>query len=219
MPILTVADRRVQRDDHLRDQGVRQQASRPDLHRPHPGFPSSGSPGVAPPFHPAASLVRPPKTCQDNPIVMTTSIRLAAILLALSLPLASCSAPPAPNGQAPAGAEVEDEGRGGAVPVLTARVEQKPMPVSAARGRRRRGHRDRAIRAQVTGQLSAVNFTEGRGGPERSTAVQPRFQAVPGRAQAGRSGARARHGDPAERAEPAGAEREPGRAGLVTRDQ
>jgi multidrug efflux system membrane fusion protein len=128
----------------------------------HPGFPATGKPGQLPAFDPAASLVRPPKTCQDNDIVMTTSIRLAAIVLALSSALASCSTPPAVGGQAPAGARGGGRGAGAAVPVLTARVEQKAMPVTLPAVGTVEAISTVQIRAQVTGQLSAIHFTEGQ---------------------------------------------------------
>ena len=89
-------------------------------------------------------------------------IRLLAALVLLSLPLASCTSPPAPNGQPPAGARGGGRGAGGAVPVVTARVEQKAMPVTLPAVGTVESISSVLIRAQVTGQLSAIHFTEGQ---------------------------------------------------------
>jgi membrane fusion protein, multidrug efflux system len=102
------------------------------------------------------------ETCQDSSIVTQMPIRLLAALLAVSLPLSSCTSPPGPGGQAAAGARGGGRGVGGAVPVLTARVEQKAMPVTLPAVGTVEAISSVQIRAQVTGQLSAIHFAEGQ---------------------------------------------------------
>ena len=93
---------------------------------------------------------------------MKTSIRLVTVILALSLPLTSCSSTSAPSGQASTGARGGGRGAGGPVPVLTARVEQKAMPVTLPAVGAVEAIASVQIRAQVTGQLSTIHFTEGQ---------------------------------------------------------
>ena len=83
------------------------------------------------------------------------------------------------------------------MPVVTARVEQKAMPVTLPAVGTVEAIASVQIRAQVTGQLSAIHFTEGqevvKGQPLFTLDARP-FQAA---LAAGRGGARARHGDAA----------------------
>ena len=118
---------------------------------------------------------------------MKTFIRLAAVVLALSVPLASCSSTSAPGGQAPAGARGGGRGAAGPVPVLTARVEQKAMPVTLPAVGAVEAIASVQIRAQVTGQLSTIHFAEGqevqKGQPLFSLDSRP-FQAALKQAEA-----------------------------------
>jgi len=112
---------------------------------------------------------------------MKMLIRLCAALLVSSLPLASCSSPPGPAGQAAGGARGGGRGAGGLVPVVTARVEQKAMPVTLPAIGTVEAISSVQIRAQVTGQLSTVHFAEGqdvqKGDPLFSLDARP-FQAA-----------------------------------------
>lgn len=80
--------------------------------------------------------------------------------LALPLLFAGCSSP---NSAAPAaGGGRGGRGAGGPVPVLTARVEQKPMLVTLPAVGTVEAISSVQIRAQVTGQLSTIHFAEGQ---------------------------------------------------------
>ena len=88
-----------------------------------------------------------------------------ALLASLAVLLSSCS------GQAPgagAGAANAASGRGAGrgagapVPVVTARAEQKTVPVTVPAVGTVEAATSVQIRAQVTGQLTAIHFTEGR---------------------------------------------------------
>jgi multidrug efflux system membrane fusion protein len=103
-----------------------------------------------------------PETCQYVPTVIKMTIRLLAALLLLSFPLTSCTPRPGTNGQAGPGGPGGGRGGGGAVPVLTARVEQKAMPVTLPAVGSVEAISSVQIRAQVTGQLSAIHFAEGQ---------------------------------------------------------
>ncbi len=78
-------------------------------------------------------------------------------------------------------------GAGGPVPVTTALVQAKPMPVTIPSYGTAEAQQSVQVRAQVTGELSAVRFTEGqevRKGDELFT-IDPRpFQAAVSQAQA-----------------------------------
>ena len=91
---------------------------------------------------------------------MPPQLRHAALLLVLPL-LQSCSTPGAAGDAArgPGGAE---RGDGDAVPVLTAQVEQKSMPVTLPAVGTVEAISSVEVRAQVTGQLSAIHFAEGQ---------------------------------------------------------
>jgi len=117
-------------------------------------------------------------------------IRHLALLIALCLPLASCSSPSDPNAAAAAGGRGGRggaRGAGGPVPVVTARVEQKPMPVTLSAVGTVESINAVQIRAQVTGQLSSIYFAEGqdvrKGQPLFSLDPRP-FQAVLQQAEA-----------------------------------
>jgi multidrug efflux system membrane fusion protein len=86
-----------------------------------------------------------------------TFIRIPAAFLALLVICAGCTAAgdeaPAPGGSAPAGPPP--------VPVATATVVQKPMPIEIRVIGSAEAYSSVAIRSQITGQLTAVNFREG----------------------------------------------------------
>jgi multidrug efflux system membrane fusion protein len=93
--------------------------------------------------------------------------RFFRLLLFIVLPalLASCS----PSGGSPGGAAATarngrggGRGAGGPVPVLTARAQQKAVPVTVAAVGTVEAVSSVGIRSQVTGQLTAIHFTEGR---------------------------------------------------------
>jgi membrane fusion protein, multidrug efflux system len=108
-----------------------------------------------------------------------------AFLGALPLLLSSCSSP----GDTPNGASAGGRGGrgGGSVPVVTARAEQKAVPVTVAAVGTAEAISSVAIRSQVTGQLIAIHFTEGQevrqGQPLFSLDPRP-FQAALQQAQA-----------------------------------
>lgn len=85
--------------------------------------------------------------------------RHTLVLVALCLPFAACSSSTDTNGRASAGGA---RGAGGPVPVLTTRVEQKPMPVALSAVGAVEAIASVQIHAQVTGQLSAIHFVEGQ---------------------------------------------------------
>ena len=92
-------------------------------------------------------------------------IHLHAVVVLVSLTLVSCSSPPGqggPGGPAAPGARGGARGAGGPVPVVTARVEQKAMPVTLPAVGTVEAISSVLIRAQVTGQLSAIHFAEGQ---------------------------------------------------------
>ncbi len=93
---------------------------------------------------------------------MLKHTRRALIVLAAScLPLAACSSPD-PGGAAPAGGRGGGRGNGGPVPILSTRVQQKPMPVTLSAVGAVETIASVQIHSQVTGQLSGVEFVEGQ---------------------------------------------------------
>lgn len=94
-------------------------------------------------------------------------IRNFALFAVLCLPLASCSSTSdARSGGAAAGPGGAGgrggRGGGGAVPVVTTQVQQKPMLVTLPAVGSGEAMTTVLIRAQVTGQLSAIHFAEGQ---------------------------------------------------------
>ena len=89
--------------------------------------------------------------------------RSAAFVLC-SLFLTSCTAGGGSPGAAPAGGAPGRGGRGagGPVPVVTARAVQKTVPVVVPAVGTVEAVSSVQIRSQVTGQLTAIHFTEGR---------------------------------------------------------
>jgi multidrug efflux system membrane fusion protein len=84
---------------------------------------------------------------------------------AIPLFLLSCAAPGGadkPPAGAPAAGRGGGRGAGGVVPVVTARVEQKAVPVTLPTVGTVEAIASVQIRSQVTGQLSAVHFAEGQ---------------------------------------------------------
>lgn len=87
--------------------------------------------------------------------------RIYPLVVLLALPLAAaCSAPAHSPGAAAGGRG--GRGAAGAVPVELARVEQKAMPLTLPAVGTVEAITTVQIRSQVTGQLSAVHFTEGQ---------------------------------------------------------
>ncbi len=118
---------------------------------------------------------------------MKIQTRFFAAVVLCALPWLSCASPPGASDAAPAGGRGGARGAGGAVPVLTARVEQKAMPVTLPAVGAVEAISTVQIRAQVTGQLGAVHFTEGqeveKGQPLFSLDSRP-FQAALRQAEA-----------------------------------
>jgi len=85
----------------------------------------------------------------------------AVALLALSLLLVSCTSRDG-SADAATGSGRAGRGAGAPVPVVTARAEQKPVPVTVPAVGTVEAESSVQIRSQVTGQLTAVHFTEGR---------------------------------------------------------
>jgi multidrug efflux system membrane fusion protein len=101
----------------------------------------------------------------------TQSQRLfAPVLIALSL--AACSGQKAADPQAGGG---RGRGGGGPVPVLTTHAESKQVPVQIPAVGTAEAVSSVQIRAQVTGQLSAIHFSEG----QEVTKGQPLFSLDP----------------------------------------
>jgi multidrug efflux system membrane fusion protein len=113
----------------------------------------------------------------------------AAVLVAFSVLVVSCT----PRGGNPDGASGRGAGRGGGrgvgapVPVTTARAEQRAVPVTVPAVGTVEATSSVQIRSQVTGQLTAIHFIEGRevrqGDPLFSLDPRP-FQAALQQAQA-----------------------------------
>ena len=85
-------------------------------------------------------------------------MRLGVAAILLSLGTAACSA----GGETPA--QAAGGGRGGgtpAVPVATAKVEQKSMPLALTVIGTAEAYSNVAVHAQITGSLTSVNFKEG----------------------------------------------------------
>ena len=86
-----------------------------------------------------------------------------AVLLALSLAAASCSAPGTDAGAAAAGGRGGRAGRGGGqVPVVTATAVRKAMSVTVPAVGTAEAISNVDIRSQITGQVTAIHFTEGQ---------------------------------------------------------
>jgi multidrug efflux system membrane fusion protein len=127
---------------------------------------------------------------------MSSHLRKLVVLLLISLSFASCSGqkavdPPASaqgagRGGPPGGAGGR-RGAGGPVPVVTARVQAKSVPVTIPAVGTAEPLSTVQIRAQVTGQLSTVHFSEGqevKKGQQLFT-IDPRpFEAALAQAQA-----------------------------------
>ena len=133
---------------------------------------------------------------------MSRYLYVAACLLVIALPVASCSrsgadgaSPAAAQGQTPTngagtgrgGGRGGRGGPGGPVPVTTAIVAKQAIPVTIPAVGTAEALQTVQIRAQVTGQLSDVHFTEGqevRKGQELFTLDPRPFQAALAQAQA-----------------------------------
>ena len=117
---------------------------------------------------------------------MPTRMPRLASLLVLPL-LWSCSAPGAAEDVGRAPGPGGGRGGGAAVPVVTARVERKSMPVTLPAVGTVEAVSSVEVRSQVTGQLSAIHFAEGqdvrRGQPLFSLDPRP-FQAALKQAEA-----------------------------------
>jgi multidrug efflux system membrane fusion protein len=86
---------------------------------------------------------------------------LILVLLASCLPLAACSSSSG-GGAAPAGGRAGGRGGGGPVPIVSTRVQQKPMPVTLSAVGSVETIASVQVHAQVTGQLGEVKFVEGQ---------------------------------------------------------
>jgi membrane fusion protein, multidrug efflux system len=94
---------------------------------------------------------------------MQTYARQAAALLVLSLAAVSCSSPGKDDAATPGGGRGGRAGRGGGpVPVVTAAAVRKDMPVTVPAVGTVEALSSVDIRSQVTGQLTAIHFTEGQ---------------------------------------------------------
>lgn len=95
---------------------------------------------------------------------MPKHARPSAAFVLCSLFLTSCTAGGDSPGAAPAGGAPGRGGRGagGPVPVVTARAVQKTVPVVVPAVGTVEAVSSVQIRSQVTGQLTAIHFTEGR---------------------------------------------------------
>jgi multidrug efflux system membrane fusion protein len=93
---------------------------------------------------------------------------LVLVVGVLSLVLAGCSSDkspagtPAQQGRGAGGGRGGGRGAGGPVPVTTTRVAAKPVPLTIPAVGTAEALQTVQIRAQVTGQLSAIHFTEGQ---------------------------------------------------------
>ncbi len=93
---------------------------------------------------------------------MFNLINRALAVVALSLLVVSCSGSDEAAPAAAAGSGRGGRGAGGAVPVLTAKVERRAMPVTVPAVGAVESVSTVQIRAQVTGQLSTIHFVEGQ---------------------------------------------------------
>jgi membrane fusion protein, multidrug efflux system len=85
-------------------------------------------------------------------------MRLGVVSILLTLGAAACS----PGGETPAQAAGARGGGGpAAVPVATAKVEQKSMPLALTVIGTAEAYSNVAVHAQITGSLTSVNFKEG----------------------------------------------------------
>jgi multidrug efflux system membrane fusion protein len=94
---------------------------------------------------------------------------LVLVVGVLSLVLAGCSSEKSPAGTpaqqgrgAGGGGRGGGRGAGGPVPVTTTRVAAKAVPLTIPAVGTAEALQTVQIRAQVTGQLSAIHFTEGQ---------------------------------------------------------
>ena len=133
---------------------------------------------------------------------MSRYLYVAALCSVITFSAAACSktgadgaSPAAAEGQSPAGGGGRGQGGGrggrggpqGPVPVTTALVTKKPVPVTIPAVGTAEALQTVQVRAQVTGQLSEVHFTEGqevKKGQELFTLDPRPFQAALAQAQA-----------------------------------
>jgi len=104
-------------------------------------------------------------------VLMSRNLHKLVVFLLIPLSFVSCSGQKAADPSAPAAAQGAGRagggqggrrGAGGPVPVVTARVEAKSVPVTIPAVGTAEPLATVQIRAQVTGQLSAVHFSEGQ---------------------------------------------------------
>jgi multidrug efflux system membrane fusion protein len=92
------------------------------------------------------------------PVQEEDFMRLGVAAIVLTLGTAACST----GGETPAqAAGGRGGGGGGAVPVATAKVEQKSMPLALTIIGTAEAYSNVAVHAQITGSLTSVNFKEG----------------------------------------------------------
>ena len=84
------------------------------------------------------------------------------MFISLALPVAGCSSSSQTGASANSGGRGGGRGAGGPVPIVSTRVEQKPMPVTLAAVGAVESIASVQIHSQVTGQLSTIHFVEGQ---------------------------------------------------------
>jgi multidrug efflux system membrane fusion protein len=89
------------------------------------------------------------------------SFRFAPAALAASLAAAGCSGSEAVQSTPPAGGRGGGPGQGAAVPVATATVSEKAVPLELSVIGSAEAYSTVAVRAQITGALMSVGFSEG----------------------------------------------------------
>ncbi len=129
---------------------------------------------------------------------------LLVCLVAVGLVAAACSkgggsgSPPA-EGAGRGGGRGAGRGGGGPVPVVTTHAVQKPVPVTIPAVGTAEPLATVQIRAQVTGQLSAIHFTEGQDVKAGHAALHSGRASVPGGPATGAGHARPGHCSSQER--------------------
>ena len=93
---------------------------------------------------------------------MPNSAAPVAVLLAVALAASACSSAGPAADAAAAGGRGGRAGRGGPVPVVTAPAVRKAMPLTVPAVGTTEAMSSVDIRSQVTGQLTAIHFTEGQ---------------------------------------------------------
>ncbi len=94
---------------------------------------------------------------------MLTDIRRPVLALLVScLPLAACSPSSGAGDAAPPGGRAGGRAGGGPVPIVSARVERRPMPVTLSAVGAVETIASVQVRSRVSGQVGAIHFVEGQ---------------------------------------------------------